>query len=330
MLRFEKMPTMKDVAREAGVSLGTVSKVMNGLPVGPAYQQRVEEAARRLGYEVNSYARALKTNRTGTVALILPSIRHPFFADLADALAESLTRRDLRPILMITKYDPEAERKCFALVRQNKVDGIVALTYTPGLEIQHGFPFVTIDRYMNPSIPCVASDNFGGGRLAAEKLCECGAKRLLFLRIGVSVAGAVDDRLSGFESVCRERGLPHLALSARTEEGEEPVMRCLEEHFAQGRRDFDGIFCNTDWLAVRVLKKLRELGVRVPEEVQLIGYDGIRAFAEDGYICSTIVQPVKEMAEAAVSLLLREDRTALPEKLTLPVRYAPGWTTRES
>ena len=329
MLRGEKMPTMKDVAREAGVSLGTVSKVINGIAVGEAYRLRVEAASERLGYEVNSYARGLKTNKTGAVALILPSIRHPFFAALADALTAALMRADHRPLLMITNYDQEAERKCFTMVRQNKVDGIVALSYTEGMEIDRSIPFVSIDRYFDSDVPCVASDNFGGGRLAAERLCACGARRLLFLRIGASVPCAVDERQKGFESACREQGLPCESLSLRNEEGEEPIFRFLDARFTAEKPEFDGIFCNTDYLAVQVRDYLERRGVRVPEQVQIVGFDGLVDFPTKRYYCSTVVQPVEEMAESALSLLLREDRSALPERVTLPVRYAPGGTTRE-
>ena len=86
-------PTMKDVAREAKVSLGTVSKVINGISVGEEYRARVEAAAKKLGYTVNHYARGLKTNRTHSVALVLPSLRHPFFAALADEVTASSTPR---------------------------------------------------------------------------------------------------------------------------------------------------------------------------------------------------------------------------------------------
>ena len=95
------MPTMKDVAQEAGVALGTVSKVFNGIPVGESYRIKVEEAARKLGYQVNQYARGLKTNKTNTVAVILPGVNHPFFAALAHHVCEALARRDYRMLLYV-------------------------------------------------------------------------------------------------------------------------------------------------------------------------------------------------------------------------------------
>ncbi len=128
MKQRENAPTMKDVARKAGVALGTVSKVFNDIPVGEDYRRRVEEAAKRLGYQVNSYARGLKTNRTYSVALILPNITDPFFSTLAQEIYQSLAARQYKMILALTSSDPESEQRCIKMVQQNKVDGIIGLT----------------------------------------------------------------------------------------------------------------------------------------------------------------------------------------------------------
>lgn len=329
MKQRDNAPTMKDVAREAGVALGTVSKVFNDIPVGEDYRKRVEEAARRLGYQVNSYARGLKTNRTCSVALILPDITHPFFSALAQGVCSALAARGYRTILSITAYDPEAEQKCIQMVRQNKVDGIIGLTYNPELDIDPRLPYVSIDRYFSPSVPCVASDNFGGGQLAAEKLLELGCTRPLFLRIGSRVPGESDKRGDGFESVFRQRGMACAALRLNDEDGLEPIRDFLAGHMGGGRLAFDGIFCVNDALAVRVRDFLTALGLRVPEDVQLIGFDGLRHFATGDFYCSTIVQPVGRLAETGVDMLLREDRSNLPSLVCLPVTYAPGGTTKE-
>lgn len=321
---------MKDVAREAGVSLGTVSKVINGIPVGESYRLRVEAATRKLGYQVNSYARALKTNKTNTAALLVPSLTHPFFAALTDELTASLMRRGYRPILMITNYDMEAEQKCISLVRQNKVDGIIGLTYNPHLEVDETLPFVSIDRHFKKSVPCVSSDNYGGGQLAAEKLLELGCSRLLFFRIGPDVYGEADKRAAGFESICRRRQVEHTSILLNDRETEEPFFRYLHEHIRDGVPDFDGIFCNTDGLASHVCAFLASEGVDVPGQVQVIGYDGIIDFATGRYYCSTIVQPVRLMAETAVELLLGGSIASAPPIICLPIRYEPCGTTRDT
>lgn len=323
------LPTMKDVAREAGVSLGTVSKVINGISVGESYRRKVEEASKKLGYQVNSYARALKTNQTNCVALILPSIRHPFFAALADDITAALMQRGYRTLLMITNYDSEAEQKSITMVRQNKVDGIIALTYNPELDIDSSIPFVTIDRHIHSGIPCVSSDNFGGGQIAARKLIELGCRNLLFMRIGSDVAGEADKRGAGFESICRSSNTEYHSIILSDDETEEPFFRYLEDHCPAGIPDFDGIFCNTDSLAVRVMDKLRSLGISIPEQVQVIGFDGIVDNMSGRYYCSTIIQPVKQMAETAVNILLDQNRTELPALMSLPVRYISYGTTKD-
>lgn len=329
MKRKENAPTMKDVAREAGVALGTVSKVFNDIPVGEDYRRRVEEAARRLGYQVNSYARGLKTNKTCSAALILPDVTTPFFSALAQAVCQQLAARQYKTILSLTAFDPEAEQRCIQMVQQNKVDGIIGLTYNPDLKVDPDLPYVSIDRYFSPSVPCVSSDNFGGGKLAAEKLLELGCTWPLFLRIGSKVPGESDKRGDGFESAFRQRGIDCAALRLNDEEGYGPFWEFLTGHMEGGRLAFDGIFCVNDDLAVRVRAMLEGLGLRVPEDVQLIGFDGIRRFAAEGFHCSTIVQPVQRLAETSVELLLQEDRNNLPSLVCLPVRYAPGGTTRE-
>lgn len=119
-------PTMKDVAREAGVSLGTVSKVINGIPVGESYRRKVEKAAKKLGYQVNHYARGLKTNESYCIAFIAPSTTNPFFAALAQEICKALSQRGYRMMLFITGFDPKAEQFCIQMIHQNKLDGAIA------------------------------------------------------------------------------------------------------------------------------------------------------------------------------------------------------------
>ena len=160
----KSLPTMKDVAQEAGVALGTVSKVFNGIPVGDSYRLRVEAAAKKLGYQVNQYARGLRASKTYTVAVILPGVDHPFFAALAQHLCTALAQRDHRMLLYVTASRPDIEQRCVTMVQQNRVDGIIGLTYNP-LTVDEDLPFVGIDRSFRADIPCVAADNYGGGRL---------------------------------------------------------------------------------------------------------------------------------------------------------------------
>lgn len=329
MIVADALPTMNDVAREAGVSVGTVSRYVNGIAVKDASRQRVEAAIRKLNYQVNSYARGLKTNKTYCAALILPVLTLPFFSLLAEEVTAALNRKGYRTVLMITNYDPEAERTCVSMVRQNKMDGIIALTYNPRTEFDPTIPLVSIDRRCEASRTCVSSDNFRGGELAAERLLALGCKKLLFLRIGSDVSSEVDKRGIGFETACKTAGADYEMLILSDSETNEPFYRYLREHTADGVPDFDGIFCNTDRLALQIQRKLAELGVRVPEDVQLIGFDGVPDYLTGAPACSTIVQPVAQLAETAVNALLNADADAAPSLICLPVHFEAHGTTRE-
>ena len=199
MKKETSTPTMKDVAREAGVALGTVSKVVNGLPVGESYRIRVEDAIKKLNYQVNSYAQGLKANKTYTIALLIPNTKDPFYASLTYYINLALLKRKYRMLLCSTDFDSRQEQEYITMAQQNKVDGIIGLTYNPNLIIEESTPFVAIDRSMGPKIPCVASDNFAGGQLAAEKLAALGCKKVAFLRIGSSLTNEPNKRKAGFE-----------------------------------------------------------------------------------------------------------------------------------
>lgn len=323
------VPTMKDVAREAGVALGTVSKVVNGIPVGESYRLRVEEAIKKLNYQVNSYAQGLKANKTYTAALLLPNTEEPFFASLAYYINLALLKRRYRMLLCCTDFSSDQEQEYVTMAQQNKVDGIIGLTYNPNLQIEENIPFVAIDRSMGAKIPCVASDNFAGGQLAAEKLADLGCTNVAFLRIGSSLDNEPNKRKAGFENGCLSRGLSYEMKILNDGEPFEEFTRFLSEHMHDGRLSFDGIFCVTDRLAYLIIKTLRQLNLRVPEDVQVIGFDGIRVFPGTEYVCSTIVQPVPDIAEMCVNLLLQENMSAKPPLVCLPVTYVYGGTTRE-
>ena len=324
-----KVPTMKDVAAEAGVALGTVSKVFNGIPVGDDYRQKVEAAAKKLGYQVNAYARALKTNKTNTVALILPTIHHPFFSAFAQYCGKALQQRDYTLMLATSDYDTNAENNCISLVQQNKVAGIICLSYNPDFEVLGDIPFVSFDRYYGEGIPCVCSDNFGGGQLAASKLVENGCRKLLMLHEGSDVRGEPDKRELGFETYCKNHGIDYDMLIFHADHDWNNFWIYLDDHITDGRLAYDGIFCGTDQLAYKTVLHLRTRGISVPDDVQVIGFDGVRKFGTEDYYCSTIVQPIEEIANKCVELLLSDQKPAFAPLICLPVSYAYGGTTRD-
>ena len=327
MKNTNSAPTMKDVAREAGVALGTVSKVINGIPVGESYRVRVEEAIEKLNYRINSYAKGLKSNRTFVVAVMVPNLVSPFFAKLVNCLNRSLAQRGYRMLLCATDYDPEQEQSYVYIAEQQKVDGIICLSYNAQLLVPEGVPFVSIDRYFGAQIPCVACDNYGGGSLAAQKLVENGCKNLAFLRIGSKLTNEPNKRKDGFVNACENMDIPYTLKILDDGSPYSAFEDFLQEHLHEGKLDFDGIFCVTDTLAHQIIGSLRRMGQRVPEDVQVVGFDGIRHFGDLDYTCSTIAQPLEEIAETCVELILEKEEGKIPSLICLPVSYACGGTT---
>ena len=329
MAREHSGPTMADVAREAGVALGTVSRVVNGEQVGEEFREKVNAAIQRLGYQYNVSGRTLRTDRTNTIALIIPNTINPYFALLVHHINIALEKRNYRMMLCFTEYDRDREVEFIRMAQQNRVDGIIALTYNPRLVIPEGIPFVTIDRFFSTSVPCVASDNFGGGRLAATKLKELGCSRVAFMRIGSAITNEPSKRKDGFVSACVELGLPFDLIALEDGQPYEAFEQFLLRHTEKGKLEFDGLFIGTDYLAWQIIRSLKQMNIRVPEDVQVIGFDGIRLFGDLEPAVSAIVQPVQEIAETCVSTVLSDHLTGVPSLICLPVTYAFGGTTRE-
>ncbi len=321
---------MADVAREAGVALGTVSRVVNGQQVGEEFRAKVDAAIERLGYHYNTNGRTLRTGNTNTIALIIPNTINPYFAKLVHHINMELEKRDYRMLLCFTEYDRNRELEFIQMARQNQVAGVIALTYNPTLTIPEDVPFVTIDRFFSTSVPCIASDNFGGGYLAAHKLKEFGCTKVAFLRVASRITNEPSKRKDGFVSACVELGLPFEVMALDDEQPLEKLSEFLLQHIEDGKLAFDGLFVGTDSLAWQIIQFLHRQHIRVPEDVQVIGFDGIRMFGDQKYVLSTIVQPVQEIAEACVSTVLSRHLSNVPSLICLPVTYAAGGTTRES
>ncbi len=232
--------------------------------------------------------------------------------------------------MFCTDYDPSLETEFVNLALQHKVDGIIGLTYNTNLVVPDEVSFVSIDRIINTHTPCVSSDNFAGGQLAAEKLHALGCKKVLFIRMWSAINGETYKRLSGFEYGCRSYNLPcesHTLIDTHVINETKAVLAKYLEPLFKGQCAYDGIFCGTDLLALLVRDILVSFGLSVPGDVEIIGFDGIKDFATEEYVCSTIVQPVEDIAEAAVDLLLRDNLDTTPPLLCLPVTFGEGKTT---
>ena len=329
-----KAPTMKDVAREAGVGLATVSKVINGIPVSEASKTKVENAIQALNYEVNNYARGLKIKKSNFIALIIPNTTNPFFATFTNCIETALYKRGLKLILCCAGGIPEKEVEYLNMATSHKVDGVIALTYSDiGKYIPSNLPIVVFDRYFeNRLIPRVASDNFAGGCLAVEKLIEFGCKHPVYIRFHSVFPGESDKRKEGYLHACSKYNIEPDCLDVLDCDESLDIMKdFLNKHKnPDGTLTFDGVFSHTDYHGHMFMRLLQDNGYRVPEDVQIIGFDGIHIFGNsyDDLFISSICQPIQQLAEKCVELLVSQENTLPPSLTLLPVQYHYGGTTK--
>ena len=322
------MATMKDVAALAKVGVGTVSRVLNSSgSVKESTRRKVEAAMKELNYIPNAYARGLKMNKTNTVALIIPTIWHPFFSEFAYYVESNLAEHKYKMLLCNSDVSSDKELEYIQMVQENKVDGIIGITYSD-LDnfVSSHLPFVTIDRHFKEETVCVTSDNFHAGQLAVEKLVEKGCHKLGYVGTHSRFPSETTKRRDGFKAKAEQMGMPYAIY-----DGEDPVIEFKQEirTFFEENPDVDGIFAHTDFIALDILEVLEEMKRNVPEEVQIIGCDGIKMESGRRQIVSTIRQPVDLMAKAAVEKIIQViDGESVSTKITLPVHYVEGPTTK--
>lgn len=321
---------MNDVAKRAGVSRGTVSNVINNVKVKEDSRIKVEKAIKELGYCPNENARGLKMNRTSTIVFILPTIWNPFFSELAFRIQLELRKYNLKMLLCNSKDDYLIELEYLKMAQQNRVDGIIAVTYSD-IEpyLNTNVPIVSIERIFNETIPTISSDNYAGGYLAAQKLCESGCKNLLLVGKAQTKNEAVDKRQRGFVDYCQQHRVNYELFYTRdnVEDFEEHVHAFISEQY-QHQIKYDGIFAVTDRYAYYCMEQLADLSIEVPYQVQVIGYDGAKSHQHERHTISTIRQPIELLAESAVEALINmiEGQEVQPF-VQFPVQFIKGKTT---
>lgn len=322
------MPSIKDVAALAGVGVGTVSRVINNAKsVRPQTKEKVLKAIKELNYIPNEIARNFKLNQSKMIALLLPSIWNPFFSELAYYIEDELDKVGYKLMLCNSGGKPDKELYYFDMLKQNKVAGIVGITYNDIDEAVTGdIPMVSIDRHFKSNITCVTSDNFNGGRMALKELIKAGSKNLAFIGNIPTVQTETINRKNGFIQEAKSQGIDYVIF-----EDVDPIVdeEAYLDNFINQYQNIDGVFAMTDMLAAKYIERAKSYNIKTPEDVKVIGYDGIQDHKYFHPILSTIRQPIKEMAEVSVNLLLKKISGEPREKdiYYLPATFYQGETT---
>lgn len=317
------MPTLRDIAKAAGVSATTVSNVLRGSKrVRSEVAERVLAVAEQSGYRPNRSARALRTGRTGTLGLIIPDLTNPFFPELAQAIVREARARGFSVSLVDSLEDPDAEEEGIILLEEQRIDGAI---WVPVREFRPlPFPVVLVDR-LAPDQDGVGSDHEMGGRLQADLAVTLGHRRVALITGPVALESA-RLRAKGFlDLASSEMEVVWVAEAPFSEE----LPRKVRRHLAAG--GFTLVACGNDLIAIGVLRFLSEIGVAVPEEVSVIGYDDIPLAGVVRPPLTTVRQPLRQIGQEALRLLLRriEHPQASPVQVRLPVELVLRRSTRE-
>jgi len=298
-------PKIQDVAKVAGVSPTTVSRVLNDRGyISQDTKDKVFAAMEEINYIPNDLARSLYTRKTNIIGLIVPTTKNPFFGELAAEIENYCSQKGLKVLLCNSVNNTDKEKKYWEMLRRNQVDGVIVGTYVKGLldYEQHNLPTVAIDHYLSKNIPVVGSDNYKGGKAAVEKLIEKGCRRIIHLNGPYDLETPAHLRRKAYEDVMSENNLNHTIYEipsfAEPYEQDDIIKQMFDE-----QPEIDGVFASNDLIALTVMREAEKRKLAMPDQLKLIGYDGTEIIRTIHPELTTICQPIHRIAETAVSLL---------------------------
>jgi len=326
--------TIYDIAREAGVSIATVSQVINGKgKISEKRRAEIMEIMERLHYQPSAIAAALTGKQTYTLGLLVPDISNPYFAELARAVEDRSRQLGYSVVICSTDNKDERVERYLNLLQQKRVDGMMIGTGIDNAEIlspllQQSIPVALIARHMpSLSVHTVTIDDILGGALAADHLLELGHTRVAVLSEPSKVSSS-QERVRGFRETLIKAGLT-LEPNQIRESAADLSSAKKEALLLLGEKDHPtGLFCCNDIQAIGALQAAKELGLRVPEDVSIIGFDNTILASVTSPPLTTVAQPIEELGHRAVDLLIEElkDEQKEPQKIVLK----PELVIRES
>lgn len=322
---------LTDVAKKAGVSSTTVSRVINNY--GSLSQKTIDKvhaAMDELNYQPNSLARSLQGKNTQLVGLIFPTIAHPFFGELVEQLETKLFERGYKSILCDSAQNKEKEHNYLKMLSANKVDGVIAGAHNLGIKEYETveLPIISFDRYLADGIPIVGSDNYQGGYKATEALYKNGGRKIGIIA-GSNVSDSpTNDRLNGYFAFLKEAGLTPLVFRFAPFENSLALKNMKIKQLLE-KQDIDSLFCTDDLTATLVINNCRELGIGVPSQLKVIGYDGTQFMQNYFPDLATIVQPIQEASDLLIDLLIQritQPEVSFEQAYKLPIKVLHGKT----
>jgi DNA-binding LacI/PurR family transcriptional regulator len=308
--------TLKDIAKEVGVSAMAVSKALNGKGgVSAATEKKIQEAVKRLGYRPNIIAKSLRLANTKTLGVVVSDSSHSFFASVIKGIEETAAREGYSIILCNTDQDHDKEKKAISVLINKRIDGMLLaasmLTRVEDADYlkRFGIPFVfVIRRSESDDVDYVINDNVTGAYLMTSHLISNGSQRIYFINL-YKGSPSGEDRLIGYKKALKENNIqysPELIQNVKPqiEEGYLAMKKLLAEE-----DDVSTVFCGCDVIAIGAIEAILETGRRVPEDIRVGAYDDIDFAAYLKVPLTTIKQPKYLLGEKATELLIEKIKT---------------------
>ncbi|MFC5529424.1 LacI family DNA-binding transcriptional regulator [Cohnella yongneupensis] len=321
--------TIKDIAERVGVSVTTISRVLNNRGyLSDKLKKKVQGAMEELNYQPNELARSLSRKKSNVIGLIVPDISHPFFGQLTKHIEYYAYKHGYKLMLCNSLLNKKKEKEYIELLRASQVDGIIMGSHTMKVEdyMAIKLPLVTLDRRISDAIPYVSSDNYKGGALATKLLIRKRCRKIAYLSGSLQLNLLAKQRHDAFMEQVGRQSVDYVVRQTdlngfKYKEYEALVRELFDEH-----PDIDGVFASSDLLALQVVRESRRRGKSIPGDLKVIGYDGIQnGGAEE---LTTIEQPIQEMGKLAVLRLLQQMAgEETPLETILPVRLLERGTT---
>ncbi len=317
------MATIRDVAAKAGVSVTTVSRVLNNRGyISLEMREKIQDAMDELNYHPSEVARSLSRNRTNIIGVLLPTLNSFYYPAIVSELSRILTEKGYKMMLYVASSIDDRAPEYISMLRANRVDGIIVALRNKAVskEPTAGMPMVSLSRFRGNTHPTVLCDNDMGGRMAAKELIACGCKKPTMVGFFHSHNIPAYARLTGFLSEIQDAGLEERSVQIFGNEAHD-VFNLLAETAISQYPDSDGFFCSDDTLAACLIQKLYRLGKRIPQDVQVIGFNSTSLASSLSPALTSIRQPIPEMCQAAVDCLLKQiaGEPVMAQEIVLPV-----------
>ncbi len=332
--KSQKNPTIQDVSRLAGVSTATVSRVLADYEaVSDETRQRVFEAIRTLNYQINRNARNLRKSTTSKIGVVISDIQNPFFGSVVRGIEKVTIAGDYTIILGNSDEDPEREKKLITMLLEEGVAGIIFVPtntdcfFYEGL-ISSGTPFVTTDRKINScALDMVSVDNYEGSSSAVRKLIELGHQRIAFIG-GLEHLSVMKERESGYLDTLKAHNLcvPD-GFVRRGNNRQDGGYQAMKELLNLTQPPTAVLIAN-NLMTLGGLQAIHETGIKIPEQISLIGFDDMDWAPSLQPPLSVVAQPAYEMGEKAAALLV--ERIQDPQSPTKQVTLQTALIMRES